>query len=184
MADYYEILEVERTATEGEIKKAYRKLAIKYHPDKNPGDKEAESKFKEIAQAYEVLGNAEKRQMYDQYGEAAFQNGGMGGGGQGFGNPFDIFRARPRKKFFDHTLLEGGSVRFVDDFARTTLSDLCHLVLDTKFVDVGVFDNLVLGHHAADVREENFASVVGAFMEYGPPVDERRARKRSAAVVD
>ena len=92
MADYYEILEVERTATEGEIKKAYRKLAIKYHPDKNPGDKEAESKFKEIAQAYEVLGNAEKRQMYDQYGEAAFQNGGMGGGGQGFGNPFDIFR--------------------------------------------------------------------------------------------
>ena len=92
MADYYEILEVERTATEGEIKKAYRKLAIKYHPDKNPGDKEAESKFKEVAQAYEVLGNAEKRQMYDQYGEAAFQNGGMGGGGQGFGNPFDIFR--------------------------------------------------------------------------------------------
>ena len=92
MADYYEILEVEKTATEGEIKKAYRKLAIKYHPDKNPGDKEAECKFKEIAQAYEILGNAEKRQMYDQYGEAAFQNGGMGGGGQGFGNPFDIFR--------------------------------------------------------------------------------------------
>ena len=91
MADYYQILEVERTATEGEIKKAYRKLAVKYHPDKNPGNKEAESKFKEIARAYEVLGNAERRQMYDQYGEAAFQNGGMGGGGQGFGNPFDIF---------------------------------------------------------------------------------------------
>ncbi|MBO4304745.1 MAG: molecular chaperone DnaJ [Lentisphaeria bacterium] len=90
MADYYQILEVERDVTDVEIKKAYRKLAIKYHPDRNPGDKEAERKFKEIAQAYEVLGNPEKRQLYDQYGEAAFQNGGAGA--QGFGNPFDIFR--------------------------------------------------------------------------------------------
>ena len=61
MADYYQILEVERDTTDVEIKKAYRKLAIKYHPDRNPGDKEAERKFKEIAQAYEVLGNPEKR---------------------------------------------------------------------------------------------------------------------------
>lgn len=93
MADYYELLGVSREATEGEIKKAYRKLAIQYHPDKNPGNKEAEAKFKEISQAYEVLGNPEKREMYDQYGEAAFQSGGPGGpGGGGFQDPFDIFR--------------------------------------------------------------------------------------------
>ncbi|MDE6126276.1 MAG: DnaJ domain-containing protein, partial [Muribaculaceae bacterium] len=66
--DYYEVLGVSKTATADEIKKAYRKLAIKYHPDKNPGDKEAEEKFKEAAEAYEVLSNDEKRQKYDQFG--------------------------------------------------------------------------------------------------------------------
>ena len=81
MADYYEILEVTHEATDTEIKKSYRRLAVKYHPDKNPGNKEAEEHFKEISQAYEILGNPEKRQMYDQYGEAAFSHGGMGGGG-------------------------------------------------------------------------------------------------------
>ena len=90
MADYYEILEVTHEATDTEIKKSYRRLAVKYHPDKNPGNKEAEEHFKEISQAYEILGNPEKRQMYDQYGEAAFSHGGMGGGG-GM-DPFDLFR--------------------------------------------------------------------------------------------
>ena len=75
--DYYEVLEVAKTATSDEIKKAYRKLAIKYHPDKNPGNKEAEEKFKEATEAYEVLIDEKKRQAYDQFGHAGVD--GMGG---------------------------------------------------------------------------------------------------------
>lgn len=78
--DYYEVLGVSKTATPDEIKKAYRKLAIKYHPDKNPGDKAAEDKFKEAAEAYEVLSNEEKRQKYDQFGHSMGPQG-FGGGG-------------------------------------------------------------------------------------------------------
>jgi molecular chaperone DnaJ len=77
--DYYEVLGVSKTATADEIKKAYRKLAIKYHPDKNPGDKEAEEKFKEAAEAYDVLSNPDKRQRYDQFGHSMGQQG-FGGG--------------------------------------------------------------------------------------------------------
>ena len=83
--DYYEILGVSKTAEEREIKKAYKRLAMKYHPDRNQGDKEAEAKFKEIKEAYEVLTDAQKRAAYDQYGHAAFEQGGMGGGGFGGG---------------------------------------------------------------------------------------------------
>ena len=93
--DYYEILEVTRTVTGDEIKKSYRKLAVKFHPDKNPGDHTAEEKFKEIGSAYEVLSDAEKRAAYDRFGHAAFaQGGGARGGGAGGGmhDPFDIFR--------------------------------------------------------------------------------------------
>ncbi|MBL7917074.1 MAG: molecular chaperone DnaJ [Bacteroidia bacterium] len=79
--DYYEILGVPKSASDDEIKKAYRKLAIKFHPDKNPNDKSAEEKFKEAAEAYEVLSNAEKRQRYNQFGHAGV--GGAAGGGQG-----------------------------------------------------------------------------------------------------
>lgn len=84
--DYYEILEVTKTATVEEIKKAYRKKAIQYHPDKNPGDKEAEEKFKEAAEAYDVLSNPEKRSRYDQFGHAGV-SGAAGNGGPfgGFG---------------------------------------------------------------------------------------------------
>lgn len=90
--DFYEVLGVERSATQDQIKKAYRKLAMKYHPDKNPGDKAAEDKFKEAAEAYSVLGDSDKKARYDQFGHSAFQGGGPGGfGGQGFENVEDIF---------------------------------------------------------------------------------------------
>jgi molecular chaperone DnaJ len=79
--DYYEILGVSKNATPEEIKKAYRKKAIEFHPDKNPGDKAAEEKFKEAASAYDVLGTPDKKSKYDQYGHAAFDGGGYGGGG-------------------------------------------------------------------------------------------------------
>lgn len=90
--DYYEVLEVAKTATAEEIKKAYRKKAIQYHPDKNPGDKEAEEKFKEAAEAYEVLSNSEKRARYDQFGHAGVNGGGASGfGGAGGMSMEDIF---------------------------------------------------------------------------------------------
>lgn len=90
--DYYEILGVSKTASADEIKKAYRKLAIKYHPDKNPGDKEAEEKFKEAAEAYEVLSDANKKAHYDQFGHAGMGgSGGFGGGGFGGMSMEDIF---------------------------------------------------------------------------------------------
>ncbi|MBE2896387.1 molecular chaperone DnaJ [Pasteurellaceae bacterium HPA106] len=86
--DYYEILGVERSADEKAIKKAYKRLAMKYHPDRNPGDKEAEAKFKEAQEAYEILTDKQKRAAYDQYGHAAFEQGGFGGGAGGFGGGF------------------------------------------------------------------------------------------------
>lgn len=93
--DYYEVLGVSRDASAEDLKKAYRKLAVKYHPDKNPGDKAAEDKFKEVSEAYDVLNDDQKRAAYDRYGHSAFA-GGMGGpsagGAGGFHDPFDIFR--------------------------------------------------------------------------------------------
>lgn len=93
--DYYEVLGVSKSASADEIKKAYRKMAIKYHPDKNPGDKEAEEKFKEAAEAYEVLSDANKKARYDQFGHAGMSGaagGGFGGGGFGGGMSMeDIF---------------------------------------------------------------------------------------------
>lgn len=95
-ADYYETLGVSRSATADEMKKAYRKLAVKYHPDKNPGDAAAEAKFKEVSEAYDILKDDEKRAAYDRFGHAAFQGGagmaGRGGAGRGGHDPFDMFR--------------------------------------------------------------------------------------------
>lgn len=95
--DYYEVLGVARDASEEDLKKAYRKLAMKWHPDRNQGDKDAEAKFKELNEAYDILKDAEKRAAYDRYGHAAFEQGGggpggFGGGGSPFGGAFeDIF---------------------------------------------------------------------------------------------
>jgi molecular chaperone DnaJ len=93
--DYYAILTVERSASAEEIRKSYRKLAVQFHPDKNPGDKTAEDKFKELGEAYEVLSDPQKRAAYDQYGHAAFDRragGGFSRTAGGFHDPFDIFR--------------------------------------------------------------------------------------------
>jgi molecular chaperone DnaJ len=89
--DYYEILGVNKNASASEIKKAYRKMAIKYHPDKNPDDKAAEEKFKEAAEAYEVLSDADKKARYDQFGHQAFEGGGFGGGGMNMDDIFSQF---------------------------------------------------------------------------------------------
>ncbi|MDR2845090.1 MAG: molecular chaperone DnaJ [Puniceicoccales bacterium] len=92
--DYYKLLEVERTASADDIKKAYRKQAMKYHPDRNPNDKSAEDMFKKISHAYEVLSDPQKRATYDQYGSAAFEGnaGPRAGAAGGFHDPMDIFR--------------------------------------------------------------------------------------------
>src|SRR6202048_3733078 len=82
--DYYKLLDVARTATEADIKKAYRRLAMKYHPDRNPGDKEAEEKFKEAKEAYEILSDSQKRAVYDQHGHAGIEASRNAGGGGGF----------------------------------------------------------------------------------------------------
>ena len=85
--DYYKILGVEKSASAEELKKAYRSLAMKYHPDRNPDNAEAEAKFKELGEAYEALKDPQKRAAYDRFGHAAFENGGPGAGGGG-GHPF------------------------------------------------------------------------------------------------
>ena len=89
--DFYDILGISKGATAAEIKKAYRKKAIQYHPDKNPDNKEAEAKFKQAAEAYEILSDPDKKARYDQYGHAAFEGGGFGGGGMNMDDIFSQF---------------------------------------------------------------------------------------------
>ena len=105
--DYYEILGIGRDADDDAIKKAYRKLALENHPDRNPGNAEAEKRFKEAAEAYAVLGDGEKRKRYDQFGHAGVDN--QGGGGPGFSSAEDIFAA-----FGD--LFGGGGGGFFEQF--------------------------------------------------------------------
>ncbi|XP_030630185.1 dnaJ homolog subfamily B member 6a isoform X2 [Chanos chanos] len=124
MAEYYQILGVQKNATQDDIKKAYRKLALRWHPDKNPDNKEeAERKFKEISEAYEVLSDANKRHVYDRYGKEGLTGGGGGGGGSyhngdqfgggfTFRNPEDVFR-----EFF------GGRDPFADFFGGDPFDD-------------------------------------------------------------
>ncbi len=120
--DYYEVLGVDRGADEATIKKAYRQLAKKYHPDMNPGDKEAEKKFKEASEAYAVLSDSQKRAQYDQFGHAAFEQGGAGGSGFGgfdftgdmgdiFGDIFgDLFGGSSRRRA-NNGPMKGANVR-------------------------------------------------------------------------
>ena len=109
--DYYETLEVTRTVTDGELKTTYRKMAMKWHPDKNPGNADAEVRFKEISEAYEVLKDPQRRAAYDRFGHAAFENG-MGGGGNGGGPGFGSDFASTFSDIFDDLFgMQGGRGR-------------------------------------------------------------------------
>src|SRR5579862_6542452 len=138
--DYYDVLGVSRGADADEIKKAYRKMAIKYHPDKNPGDKQAEENFKEAAEAYEVLSNADKKQRYDQFGHAAnahsANGGGFGGGGMnmedifsqfgdifGGGSPFEGFFGGGRQSGTGRRVARGSNLRIK---VRLTLEEIAN----------------------------------------------------------
>ena len=127
--DYYEVLGVSRDASADDLKKAYRKLAVQFHPDKNPGDKSAEEKFKEIGEAYEALSDPDKRAAYDRYGHAAFQGGGGGGGAGGFPGGFhdaaDIFNQVFGSAFgFEDIFGGGGRRQRRDPSGRSRGSDL------------------------------------------------------------
>ena len=130
---YYEVLEVDRQADGSTIKKAYRSLALKYHPDRNPGDAEAEAKFKEAAEAYEVLSDAEKRRLYDQYGHEGLNNAGFQGGFQDFGDIFSAFggifqdlfqnggQASPNRPRRGRDLVYENVIEFTEAFSGTNL---------------------------------------------------------------
>jgi molecular chaperone DnaJ len=107
--DYYEVLGVAKTASDGEMKVAFRKLAMQYHPDRNPGNKEAELQFKELNEAYQVLSDGQKRAAYDRFGHAAFSGGG--GGAAGFGNEFGDFMSDIFDNFFGGAQQGGGRGR-------------------------------------------------------------------------
>jgi DnaJ-class molecular chaperone len=111
--DYYSILGVTKSSSAEDIKKAYRKLALKYHPDRNKGDKASEDKFKEVTKAYEVLSDPQKKQTYDQFGEAAFEQGGPGGPG-GAGGPFGGGFGQQGGQYgpFSYTYSTGGNGNF------------------------------------------------------------------------
>ncbi|MDD5376718.1 MAG: DnaJ domain-containing protein [Candidatus Gracilibacteria bacterium] len=157
--DPYSVLGVSKSATQDEVKKAYRKLAMQYHPDKNKGDKKAEEKFKELGAAYEVLGDAKKRKEYDTFGSAGAGFGGSSGGGQGFGGYEDIFSqfsggGRGSSQGFEFDLgdlfggmgqRQKGRTSSREDFSHKRESEPEKPSLDViKTVEVPVFD-LILG---------------------------------------
>ncbi|MBT6032063.1 MAG: molecular chaperone DnaJ, partial [Kordiimonadaceae bacterium] len=119
--DYYETLGVDRSDDAKALKSAYRKLAMQYHPDKNPGNQEAEEKFKEVSEAYDILKDDQKRAAYDQYGHRAFENGGMGGSG---GGGFHGFESSGFSDIFEDLFGMGGGGRRRDPNAATRGADL------------------------------------------------------------
>src|SRR5215213_8313935 len=110
--DYYEVLGVAKGASEADMKSAFRKLAMKYHPDRNPGDKDAEIHFKEVNEAYQTLSDGQKRAAYDRFGHAAFSQGGAGG--PGFGNEFGDFMSDIFDNFFGDGRGQPGRERGAD----------------------------------------------------------------------
>lgn len=139
-SDYYEILGISKNADEREIKKSYKRLAMKFHPDRNPGNTAAETKFKEIKEAYEVLSNAEKRAAYDQYGHAAFESGNMGAtansGGADFSDIFgdvfgDIFGGNRRNRAGRGSDLRYNIELSLEDAVRGIIKEICIPTLST-----------------------------------------------------
>ena len=129
---YYEVLGVDRQADATALKKAYRVLALKYHPDRNPGDAEAEARFKESAEAYEVLNDPEKRRLYDQFGHEGLKNAGLGGGFQDFGDIFSAFgnifqdffsagQGSPNRPRRGRDLIYEAVIEFTEAFTGTSL---------------------------------------------------------------
>ena len=142
--DYYEVLEVSRTATSGEISKSYRRLAIKYHPDSNPNDADAVEKFKECAEAYEVLSDAQKRARYDQYGHAGVEN--QAGGFQEVGDIFEAFG-----DIFGGTIFEdffGGGGRSRGQRVRRGADLRCEVTLDLEEAAKGCTKEVRLTRHS------------------------------------
>ena len=175
--DYYEVLGVEKSADKEAIKKAYRKLAIKYHPDRNPGNKEAEEKFKEATEAYEVLSDDQKRPIYDQYGFAGLE--GMGGGSQGYSHAFhdfqDIFGSGAFGDIFEN-LFGGGFGGNFGSFRSRSNNDgqtlRYNLELDFKDAVFGVkkdirFSHSVVCSHCGGTGGEAGASAKTCSMCHG-----------------
>jgi molecular chaperone DnaJ len=141
--DYYQVLGVDRNASDNDIKKAYRKLAVKFHPDKNPGDKEAEEKFKEISAAFEILKDQEKRRRYDQFGHDAFRGGHSGSQGV---DPFDLF-----KDAFGGGNSGGFGSIFEDFFGGSSSSNSTE---GSRGSDLRVSIDITLEQAAAGVKKE------------------------------
>ena len=165
--DYYEVLGVSRDASQGDIKKSYRKLAMKHHPDQNPDDPKAEEKFKEIGEAYEVISDEEKRSAYDRYGHDAFKSGGGGGGGRGgFHDPMDIFSqvfgGGGGGSMFDD-LFGGGGGRRRDRSGKKRGSDLRYdLEITLEEAAEGVEKELEIEKYASCVKCSGSGSKSGS----------------------
>ena len=150
MADYYRLLDVPKNASHDEIKSAYRKLAMKYHPDRNPGNKEAEEKFKEINEAYEVLSDDKKRQIYDQYGEEGLK------GGAGAGGPFGGF---------------GGG------FGGAGMGDIFGDLFENVFAQGGGRSRQQRSHRGSDLKYETEISLEDAYKGIKVPLDVERTEE-------